>query len=236
MSMVSKVIFGGAGRLLVAAVLLGGGIAPLASADNAPKSNAAASVEAKELELSLSVMQGKAELVKQLLADGVNVNAVHYDKLTPLSLAIAYNRLEILPILLEAPGVDVNKSCPLFYAIREGKEVVVTQLLAAGADVNAEYQNNTPLISAILYGRVTIVERLLATPGIDVNKTTLETADTPLHKAAWKGSRQIIPLLLAVPGIDVNAKNAAGDTPLKLAEKFGYPRCAEMIRAAGGKK
>ena len=225
-------MLGRVGHMLVAALLLCGGLAYKVYADSAP----AASAAPAESALFRAVMGGNAQGVKQLLADGVNVNATNSDGLTPLCVAITYNKLHLLPILLEAPGVDVDKSCPLFYAIRDGKEAAVTQLLAAGADVNAWHKNDTPLIAAILFGRVNIVKQLLAIPGIDVNKTTRETADTPLHKAAWKGSRQIIPLLLAVPGIDVNAKNAAGDTPLKLAEKFGYPRCAEMIRAAGGKK
>lgn len=223
--------------MLTVALLLGAGMAPLTLADNAPQGNATtASAAQAELAFFRAVAGGNVEVVQQLLADGVNVNATNSDGLTPLCVAITYNKLHLLPILLEAPGVDVNKSCPLFYAIREGKETAVTQLLAAGADVNAMHKDDTPLITAVLFGKRKIVEILLATPGIDVNKTTLKTADTPLHKAAWRGDRQIIPLLLAVPGIDVNAKNADGDTPLKLAEQFGYPRCAAMIRAAGGKK
>lgn len=230
-------MFGRVGRMLTVALLLGAGMAPLTMADNAPQGNATtASAAQAELAFFRAVAGGNVEVVQQLLADGVNVNATNVDGLTPLSVAITYNKLQILPILLNTPGVDVNKSCPLYYAVRDGKEEAVIQLLAAGADVNAMHKNDTPLITAVLFGKRKIVEILLATPGIDVNKTTLKTADTPLHKAAMRGDRLITPVLLAAPGIDVNAKNADGDTPLKLAEKFGSPQCAGMIRAAGGKK
>ncbi len=227
--MIKNEMLGRVGHMLVAALLLCGGLASQVFADNA----SVASATQTESALFRAVMGGECSRRQAIIGRWGECQCYEFGW---LDSALRCHYLQQTAPTPHSAGGSGGKSCPLFYAIRDGKEAAVTQLLAAGADVNAWHKNDTPLIAAILFGRVNIVKQLLATPGIDVNKTTRETADTPLHKAAWKGSRQIIPLLLAVPGIDVNAKNAAGDTPLKLAEKFGYPRCAEMIRAAGGKK
>lgn len=53
-----------------------------------------------------------------------------------------------------------------------------------------------------------------------------------LQSAGIEPDEALIALLLAV-GADANAGNAYGEPPLHLAARYGYPRIAEMLLAAG---
>jgi len=54
--------------------------------------------------------------------------------------------------------------------------------------------------------------------------------------AAEGGHLEILMLLLSQPGIKVNAIDHRGKTPLDYAIEHKHTDCAELIRAAGGKR
>ncbi len=64
-------------------------------------------------------------------------------------------------------------------------------------------------------------ERLLAVPGIDVNKA-MNNGATPLYIVSQNGHLPIVERLLAVPGIDVNKAMNNGATPLFVASQNGH--------------
>ena len=59
--------------------------------------------------------------------------------------------------------------------------------------------------------------------------------DTALHDAARFGHVEVVKLLLATPGIQVGIKNNKGLTALALAEDYGKPEVAAMLRAKGSR-
>jgi ankyrin repeat protein len=97
--------------------------------------------------------------------------------------------------------------------------------------VNAKNKEGyTALIRAAWNGHTTIVELLLAAPGIDVNAKT-KNDDTALITAAENGHTAIVELLLAAPGIDVNASDEDGNTALTVAVAEGHTAVVRLIKS-----
>ena len=102
-----------------------------------------------------------------------------------------------------------------------------------GADVNVyDGQGYTKLIDAAALGTIGEVRRLLAAPGIDVNKGHALSGETPLCCASWNGHTGAVCALLADPSIDVNKACAMGLTPVMLAANGAIKR---LLRAAGAR-
>jgi len=85
--------------------------------------------------------EGNAEVVRQLLERGTEVNAVRTDGATPLFLASQNGHTEIVGLLLGAKAdvniANRNDATPLLMASGNGHTEVVKLLLKATADVNA---------------------------------------------------------------------------------------------------
>ena len=138
------------GRKELAAKLLNAGIKP-----------------AGLLPLHLAAALGRAAEVKQLLADGADVNApAKLAGLTPLQFAVLSGDMDTFHALLAA-GADVhaahNTRIALHTAAQMGRDEMVRELLAAGADPNARnLLGCTPLCLAVDWGHYEVCEALLA--------------------------------------------------------------------------
>jgi ankyrin repeat protein len=118
---------------------------------------------------------------------------------------------------------------PLALAARHGYTDAVRVLLDHGAEVDGEdYLGNTPLITAILWGRAEPALALIAA-GADVNRVPYSPdndANTLLHRVI-RSERfdpgHKLPLIerMIDAGADVNKSNTVGDTPLLTAVRFG---------------
>jgi ankyrin repeat protein len=99
----------------------------------------------------------------------------------------------------------------------------------------ADNDNQKALYAAVLAGNIDEVERLLAVPGIDVNKPDVYRF-TPLIMATETRQLPIVERLLAVPGIDVNkAKtDAYGYSPLHIASEKGLLPIVKRLLAVPG--
>lgn len=98
-----------------------------------------ASAMAAKDELHDAVMANDAELVKELIANGADINSQHWMlSRTPLMLAAINGNLEITKILLDA-GADYeiksSGGCTaIYYAAEYGRNEVAKILYARGAD------------------------------------------------------------------------------------------------------
>jgi ankyrin repeat protein len=182
---------------------------------------------------------GKLELVKALLAHGVNPNA----------------RLEKRPPLFGFGGgwfrANYVGATPFILAALGGQTAIMRTLLAAGADpLLTAKDGTTALMAAAGLGREHGESRVTNEESIEAAKIALEagipvsatnqSGQTALHGAAVFETDPVAELLLA-KGANVNTRNAAGETPLTLA--YGYDSgggirhsdsLAEILRKAGG--
>jgi len=115
--------------------------------------------------LHLAASEGDVELVKELLEQGLNVNARDMHGLTPLHVAALKGHTEVAKVLLEH-GADVNareecfENTPLHLTLEKGHLEVVKVLLEHGADINAENSfGETP--KDIASGRSKDIEQFL---------------------------------------------------------------------------
>ena len=115
----------------------------------------------------------------------------------------------------------------------------VKGLLAAGVDVNAQYNNQaTPLHASAFSGHLDCLKLLLEVPGVEVNAKNLNNC-APLHYVVMRGHTDCLKLLLEVPGVELNAKDKKGLTPLHFAFgldtlRFGHTDCVKVLLETPG--
>ena len=185
------------------------------------------------------------EDVTACLKAGADVNAKDrdYGRHTPLHLAVRWNELPMVEILIKA-GADLEArhgggGTPLHEAAWSGDDPAVFQvLLQAGADVNAlNNDSNTPLHRLARFNserghRSVVIARILIDAGADVNARQ-DDGYTPLHYAARRGSVPVIEVLIEA-GAEVDARNNRGGTPLHEVAWFNEsPAAIEELLSAG---
>lgn len=105
---------------------------------------------------------------------------------------------------------------PLHYAARGGQPEIAEFLLLRGANPNAQDNfGDTPLMDALKYSSVDVVEKLLLHPRINVKISNCDGA-TALHIASERGDAKVIQKILE-KGADVDHKDDLGNTPLVTA-------------------
>lgn len=136
---------------------------------------------------------------------------------------------------LKARRISRSKySRALIGAIDDDDRELVELLLCAGANVNAANQyGSTPLITAAWQGKEEYVQRLLAVPGIDVNRQIAGEKTTALIAAARRGWTNCTQLLLAAPEIDLDTTEQLGWSRLHLAASCGMTAWTQTLLAAG---
>lgn len=134
---------------------------------------------------------GKCDMVHWLLKrPGCRVNATDSQGWTALALALCWNRLDVIKLLLAAAdGIDVNIK---------------------------DHDGRTALHTALVFGRRDTVTMLASAPSVDLEAAD-KHGMTPLALAAIVHNSEALPALLAIQGLDVNARDKNGRTPLSLA-------------------
>jgi ankyrin repeat protein len=200
--------------------------------------------EALARALCQAAEHGHLDLVQELVATGVDVNARGAGGVA-LAGAAYSGRIDVVKYLLgrgaEVNAVDRNTGgmgeTPLLYASRSNAEnsfEIVALLLKTGASVNAQDQRGaTALMNAL--DHPDIVSLLLAN-GADVNVRTKSQA-TALMYAAGRHRAEVIKLL-ADKGADVNAQDATGLTPLMYTtgaiDSVDDPKTVRAVLGNGG--
>ncbi|MCY3545517.1 MAG: ankyrin repeat domain-containing protein [Gemmatimonadetes bacterium] len=150
-----------------------------------------------------AAMRGDAAAVRDLIADGADVNAAQGDGMTALHWAASNRDPGLAHMLLEAgadigAGTRIGRYTPLHVAAQAGAGEVVELLLGAGADPDAPITVGgaaRPLHLAAAAGSERGV-RALAAAGADVNAAEESWAQTPLIFAASKGRTEVVAALL----------------------------------------
>lgn len=91
----------------------------------------------------------------------------------------------------------------------------------------------TPLMRAVYYGNIKMVEILCNFYGIDVNCVD-DYGWTPLLKACYFGHFDIVKLLCKQPNININCKKNDNETPLHVAANNGYYNIVTFLCSLDG--
>lgn len=151
--------------------------------------------------LHLAAESGNVEIVKILIDNGADINALTNLGDTPMDRAIIFNNINVVELLLEE-GFEINKS------------------------INGK---TTPLCVAVVFNKLSIVEFLLKN-GADATFKN-KVGETPLHFAisASTTAKMDIVELLVFYGANIRARNNLGDTPYDLATQRSYKSIVEFF-------
>jgi len=188
--------------------------------------------------------------LKRLGAAELVVDAKNIYGETALFYAIEANNPAAVGALLDPTPprrvADVNVQStigdtPLILAVHKDSDVIVGQLLAAGANVNQDNDiGDTALIIASKRNNLPIA-RMLVAAGANVNVQRVDGTDpslrradgeTPLYFASDKGHHEIVQLLIAA-GANPNTPAFDGATPIYSASFEGHHRVVPLLLAAG---
>ena len=159
----------------------------------------------------------------------------------PLHLAVQYNSLEIVELLLaHSPSCDPQDkqgATPLYRAVQQGRERMIKPLLDAGADrLQTNEEGWTVLHLAAFQGNVGSLRALLAQYPESVRRFHPDPVGnngfTPLHAAAKEGKHEVVRVLLD-NGVDLQNQTNDGITPLYLAARFGHSETVALLLARG---
>lgn len=180
-------------------------------------------------------------LVKQLLKQGVDINARNPHGNTPLHIACTNKHKEIVRLLLSDEKIDLNIKnnygySPLHDACHHFCPDIILMFLS-DSRTNLFIKNNvgiTPLATLIddhvytidEYEMFMAIVRKFLVDQVDINDTYIK-GDTLLHIASRKGLKDCVSLLLSF-GADVNAVNYA-HTPLYYACKFNHIDVTKLL-------
>ena len=142
---------------------------------------------------------GETENVRMALTRGEDFKGFGHLGYSAITLAASRGHLDVVAVLLEQGGVDVNSTDEFGY---------------------------TALHRAASNGHAPVVQLLISKPGIAVNQAD-DFGNTALHAACMHGGNNcprgmygghlaVIELLLTNMDVDPNAKNRGGRTPIML--------------------
>lgn len=187
-------------------------------------------------ELLIAVQEGHSiDAVREMIAEGVDINELHEQVGSPLLFAVARGRVEHATLLLEL-GADVTlqhgitSMTALHIAAGSGHRQLVKPLLEAGASCQArDRQGWTPLMFAAQEGHADIILDLLQA-GSEVDAVDGQNR-TALMQAARCGHVESA-IALMNGGAEVNAV-CEWATPLIMAATAGQSSMVEVLIGRG---
>jgi ankyrin repeat protein len=191
-----------------------------------------------------AITRGDVKAVNAALNEGARPGFTYGPCQTPLHLAASRGPVDVLRLLLNAPGVaadtyDDEGRTPLHFAAAAGNLAAIQMLVRAKADPNARYWTayssclddgthqeggDTPLLVALKHKKFDAA-RMLIEAGADPQMPNAAN-QTPLLLAAAANHMPLFRLLLDRGG-DVHLTSASGDGPLSAAAANGN---LEMVR------
>ena len=153
--------------------------------------------------LYLAAGQNFPGIVEQLVRTGADANLALFEGTTPLYTAAFRGHIEVVRVLLQAPGIRVNPAAgerfiPLGAAAHQGHENIARLLLMNGADPNSKSATGlTSLHVACLHGHTPIVVMLLHF-GAELDVEAEDSGgqgQTPYSLAGLRGHRDAMSVL-----------------------------------------
>lgn len=150
--------------------------------------------------LQLACDSARTGVVEYLLEQGANPNAGGGPFTNPITAAVRKSHLDILKLLLKAPGIEIN--------------------VTGGED------QSTPLINAATFMSKEAVQ-LLLDQGAEINAVN-PAGDSALVMAAWKGEKDCVELLCD-RGAEVAHRSTGRGLAIEVAAQQSHPLCASIL-------
>lgn len=191
-------------------------------------------------QLTTAIVYKKIKAVRFLIAAGANVHNSTFD-VSALQMAVGNASIDMVTLLLETPGKKRNKQIndALIHAVdiygycesdlerKNALFIIIEKLLEAGADVNAQYHNQTALMLAARWGDPCLLEKLLACKDINID-FQITIGDTALSKAIRYYKIDSVERLLQA-GANPNLTDKFGRNALDIAKSLpNKPECLEV--------
>ena len=186
--------------------------------------------------LYMATVKGYTAIARELLSKpGIDVNLAQKKGSTPLGAAAELGRVELVRLLLAAPGINPNLgtfrvgTTALTAAVYYGHlEVVKLLLTARNSNINVrQHDGATALFIAAQNNFPEIVE-LLVRSGANVN-LVLDDGTSPLCAAAFKGSTEVVKRLFQAQDIQVDHTTCKQVTALAYATQQGHKDIVEFL-------
>lgn len=186
-------------------------------------------------ELIAAAKAGDAKRVQELIAQGVLLDCLDADRLTPLLLAAHAGHVATVVALLEA-GADVtrtdhNHRTVLGIAADLGFTEMVKAVLACGVSPDGVDKPVTPLVRASRHGHIEIMKALLEA-GADSNKESAYRNSSAIADASRMGHLDAVKLLLSSVA-DPNGSSENKKPALHEAARTGKPEVAALLLKHG---
>jgi len=170
--------------------------------------------------------------VKELLAEGVNPNAVDPKGNPMLLIAIRDKSNKVIDYLLQNKNIDVDLSnkygeTPLMIASIEG-DLPIVKTLVLQNHARVDHIGWTPLHYACTRGHLDVAQFLILN-GANVNATSIN-GSTPLMMAAQSGNEELIKYLLD-KGADLQLRNSQGLSAIEIAQIYEKPWIADGLKS-----
>ena len=140
--------------------------------------------------------------------------------------------------MLEMEGIDVEAlrftdgwTC-LISAANNGHVEICQLLLDKGAQLNAEFMDDTPLHRCSIRGHLDMV-RFLCNRGANIEARGVDGC-RPLHRAVMSSKLTVVKEFVLQRKADINARTTNLMTPLKIARLYGYTSIAYFLHSQGG--
>jgi ankyrin repeat protein len=182
-----------------------------------------------------AVSIGNAKIIAKLLNNGVNINEIDLDNMTPLNYSVLSKKLDIVKFLLFS-GALINQAnrygvTALHLSIITNNESIIHFLLNMGANISQMDNNDyAPIHYAALHNLTNIIELLLHR-GEKIDQRGI-SAVTPLHIASKYGNLDSINYLL-VKGSGMNLFDQYGKTPLHYAAEHNKSEAFFLLLSKG---
>ena len=193
------------------------------------------SAKSDETILSRIASNGQASVLRLLFNKGLVKQGVKGGLTEALGYVAADGHADLVDAILDTGEVDVNKpdsngNTPLLIAIRGGKTVTISKLLAAKADINLSNKVGSNALMIVATNPNAEIVKLLLDGGIKVEATDLEgkTALMYLSSCRCSDSSKVAKMLLDAK-VNVSAQDNDGWTALMYAARDGNKEVAEVL-------